>query len=73
MGLSIRGHMGYWNMGYWPQQLLTSGMRLSPQLRSFYQFHVYFTVRLILHKLGGIQSESALSGDPTFKQVDNIK
>ena len=37
------------------------------QVYSFYQFHVYFTVRRILYQLGGIQSISALPGDPTLK------
>ena len=41
------------------------------QVYSFYQFHVYFTVRRILYQLGGIQSISALPGDPTFSQANN--
>ena len=41
------------------------------QMYSFYQFHVYFTVRRILYQLGGIQSISALPGDPTFSQANN--
>ena len=41
------------------------------QVYSFYQFHVYFTVRRILYQLGGIQSISALPGDPTFSQTNN--
>ena len=44
---------------------------LSPQLRSFYLFHVYFTVRRILYEMGGIQSISALPDDPTFNQKNN--
>ena len=72
-------------MKYWPQQLnfalwcATTGsgisreiMReLSQQLRAFYRFHVYFTVRRILFEMGGIQSFSALPGDPTFNQTEN--
>ena len=72
-------------MKYWPQQLnfalwcATTGsgisreiMReLSQQLRAFYLFHVYFTVRRILFEMGGIQSFSALPGDPTFSQTEN--
>ena len=41
------------------------------QVYSFYHFHVYFTVRRILYHLGGIQSISALPGDPTFSQANN--
>ena len=72
-------------MKYWPQQLnfalwcATTGSgisreilnKLSQQLRGFYLFHVYFTVRRILFEMGGIQSFSALPGDPTFNQTDN--
>ena len=48
-----------------------SSLNLSPQLRSFYLFHVYFTTRRILYEMGGIQSISALPGDPTFNEKDN--
>ena len=48
-----------------------SSLDLSPQLGSFYLFHVYFTVRRILYEMGGIQSTSALPDDPTFNQKDN--
>ena len=72
-------------MKYWPQQLnfalwcATTGSgisreilrELSQQLRAFYRFHVYFTVRRILFEMGGIQSFSALPGDPTFNQTEN--
>ena len=72
-------------MKYWPQQLnfalwcATTGRgisreilhKLSQQLRGFYLFHVYFTVRRILFEMGGIQSFSALPGDPTFNQTEN--
>ena len=44
---------------------------LAPQIRAFYQFHVYFTIRRILYQLGGIQNMSALPGDPTFSQFNN--
>ena len=43
----------------------------SAQVYSFHQFHVYSTVRRILYQLGGIQSISALPGDPTFSQENN--
>ena len=33
-----------------------SGLSLTPQIRAFYQFHVYFTLRRVLYQLGGIQS-----------------
>ena len=53
----------------------TGYLNLSPQVRSFYLFHVYFhvylTVRRILYEIGGIESVSALPDDPTFKQRDN--
>lgn len=52
--------------------LMESGMLLSSQLRAFFQFHVSFTVRRILYQMGGIQSVSALPGDPTFNQPNNI-
>ena len=48
-----------------------SSLNLSPQLCSFYLFHVYFTTRRILYEMGGIQSISALPGDPTFNEKDN--
>ena len=53
------------------REIFGSGVSLTPQLRAFYQFHVYFTVRRILYQLGGIQSISALPGDPTFNQFSN--
>ena len=72
-------------MKYWPQQLnfalwcATTGSgfsceilnKLSQQLRGFYLFHVYFKVRRILFEMGGIQSFSALPGDPAFSQTEN--
>ena len=72
-------------MKYWPQQLnfalwcATTGSgisreimhELSQQLRALYLFHVYFAVRRILYQMGGIQSFSALPGDPTFNQTEN--
>ena len=48
-----------------------SSLNLSSQLCSFYLFHVYFTTRRILYEMGGIQSISALPGDPTFNDKDN--
>ena len=72
------------NMKYWPQQLnfavwcATTGCGISreifampPNVRAFYKFHIYFTVRRILFQMGGIQSISALPGDPTFNQFNN--
>ena len=44
---------------------------MPPQIRAFYKFHVYFTVRRILYQLGGIQSISALPGDLTFDKSNN--
>ena len=74
------------NIKYWPQQLnfavfcTTQGCGisreifdsgLSLQINVFYQFHVYFTIRRVLYQLGGIQSMSALPGDPTFNPLNN--
>ena len=53
------------------REIFDSGMDLSPQVRAFYRFHVYFTVRRILFQMGGIQSISALPGDPTFNLSGN--
>ena len=74
------------NMKYWPQQLnfavfcATQGcgisrevleMNMPDQIKAFYKFHVYFTVRRILFQMGGIQSMSALPGDPSFNSSNN--
>ena len=53
------------------REIFDSGLKLPPQIRAFYQFHVYFTVRRILFQMGGIQSISALPGDPTFNATDS--
>ena len=55
------------------QDIFDKGVSLPPQIRAFYQFHVYFTVRRILFQLGGIQSKSksVLPGDPNFNQFHN--
>ena len=74
-------------MSYWPQKLnfavwcATTGsgisrqilfeLKFSPQLRSFYLFHVYLTIRRTLFEMGGIQNVSALPGDPTISQTNN--
>ena len=75
------------NIKYWPQQLnfavfcATQGCGISrevlelnmpDQIKAFYKFHVYFTVRRILFQMGGIQSMSALPGDPSFNPPNNI-
>ena len=74
------------NMKYWPQQLnfavfcATQGCGISrevlelnmpDQIKAFYKFHVYFTVRRILFQMGGIQSMSVLPGDPSFNSSNN--
>ena len=46
-------------------------LNLSDQIRTFYQFHVYYTTRKILYEMGGIQSKNALPDDPAFNQQDN--
>ena len=48
-----------------------ASLNLTPQMRSFFLFHVYFTVRHILYEMGRIQAFSALPDDPTFNQKDN--
>ena len=48
-----------------------SAIPLPPNVRAFYKFHIYFTVRRILFQMGGIQSISTLPGDPTFDQFNN--
>ena len=48
------------------REIFDEGRSLTPQIRTFYQFHVYFKVRRVLYQLGGIQNMSALPGDPTF-------
>ena len=54
------------------REIFDSGLSLAPQIRAFYQFHVYFTVRRVLYQLGGIQSISALPGDaPNFNVMNN--
>ena len=44
---------------------------LPPQITSFLWFHVYFTVRRILHELVGIQGTVALPDDSAFEQKNN--
>ena len=53
------------------REIFESRMNLPPQIRAFYIFHVYFTVRCILYQLGGIQSISALPEEPIFNQMNN--
>ena len=53
------------------RQIFDSGLSLAPQIRAFYEFHVYFTIRRVLFQMGGTQSMSALPGDPTFSQFNN--
>ena len=48
-----------------------SAIPLPLNVRAFYKFHIYFTVRRILFQMGGIQSISTLPGDPTFDQFNN--
>ena len=53
------------------RKIFGSGLSLTPQIRVFYQFHVYFTIRRILVQIGGIQNISVLPGDTTFSQFNN--
>ena len=79
-------HMSFWpqqlNFAFWcattgcgvsREILFPSGssLNLTPQMRSFYLFHVYYTKRKILYEMGGIQSKGALPDDPVFNQKDN--
>ena len=49
------------------EMLFPSSLNLSEQIRTFYQFHVYYTIRKILYKMRGIQSKNALPDDTVFK------
>ena len=51
--------------------LTDSELHLPPQIRSFFRFHTYFTIRRLLFELGGIQNTFALPGDPTFNKNNN--
>ena len=51
--------------------LTDSELILPPQVRSFFWFHVYFTVRRTLFELGGVQNSLPLPGDPAFSQTEN--
>ena len=50
--------------------LTDSELKLPPQVRSFFWFHVYFTVRRILFELGGPQNSLPLPGDTAFSQTE---
>ena len=51
--------------------LTDSESNMPPQVRSFFWFHVYFTVRRILFELGGVRNSLPLPGDPAFNQTEN--
>ena len=51
--------------------LTDSELILPPQVRSFFWFHVYFTVRRILFELSGPQNSLPLPGDTAFNQTEN--
>ena len=53
------------------REIFDSDINVSPQIKAFYQFHVYFTVRRVLYQLGGAQNISALPEDPTFNKLNN--
>ena len=53
------------------REIFDGNSAMPPNVRAFYKFHIYFTVRRILYQMGGIQSMSALPGDPTFNQFNN--
>ena len=78
-------NMGFWqqqlNFAVWcattgcgvSREMLfpNTGLNLSEQVRTFYQFHVYYTTRKILYEMGGIQSKNALPDDPAFNEINN--
>ena len=81
-----RPQMSFWpqqlNFAFWcattgcgvsREILLSSGssLKLTPQIHSFYLFHVYYTTRKILYKIRGIQSKGASPDDPVFNQREN--
>ena len=51
--------------------LTDSELKIPPQVRSFFWFHVYFTVRRILFELGGVQNSLPLPGDTASSQTEN--
>ena len=51
--------------------LTDSELKIPPQVRRFFWFHVYFTVRRILFELGGPQNSLPLPGDTAFSQTEN--
>ena len=78
--------MGFWqqqlNFAVWcattgcgvSREMLFAGsgtLQLSEQLRTFYQFHVYYTTHKILYEMGGIQSKNALPDSPVFSEISN--
>ena len=83
----IKGpNMGFWqqqlNFAVWcattgcgvSREMLFGGgstLELSEQLRTFYQFHVYYTTRKILYEMGGIQSKNALPDSSVFSEISN--
>ena len=83
----IKGpNMGFWqqqlNFAVWcattgcgvSREMLfptNTSLQLSEQVRTFYQFHVYYTTRKILYEMGGIQSKNALPDDPAFNEIKN--
>ena len=76
-------NMRYWpqqlNFAVWcattgcgiSREIFDNNYAIPENVRAFYKFHIYFTVRRILFQMGGIQSISALPGDPTFDQINN--
>ena len=81
----IKGpNMGFWqqqlNFAVWcattgcgvsREMLFNSSLQLSDQVRTFYQFHVYYTTRKILYEMGGIQSKNALPDSSVFSEIKN--
>ena len=51
--------------------LTDSELKIPPQVRSFFWFHVYFTARRILFELGGPQNSLPLPGGTAFSQTEN--
>ena len=46
------------------REIIDEGMTQSPQIRAFYQFHVYFTIRRVLFQIGGDAEYELFAGRP---------
>ena len=51
------------------REIFDSGFSLAPQIRAFYQFHVYFTIRRILYQLGGHPEHKCFARRPHIQSI----